>query len=95
MSVLFLLCQDENRVERTWGDSTIRKKYSHVDLTYMVDGVDTERGASVAGSRGYFLKVRTILNKLQQEQAFHIQRKFIILEIAQIAQTWYSEVMEF
>lgn len=45
-------------MERTWGDSTIRKKYSHVDLAYMVDGVDTERGASVAGSRGYFLKVR-------------------------------------
>ena len=51
------LLQEDNRVERTWGDSSVRKKYSHVDLAYMVDGVDTERGASVAGSRGYFLKV--------------------------------------
>ena len=45
---------------RTWGDSSVRKKYSHVDLAYMVDGVDTERGALVAGSRGYFLKVSFI-----------------------------------
>ena len=55
--------QDDNKVERTWGDSSIRKKYSHVDLAYMVDGVDTERGASVAGSRGYFLKVDIIPHK--------------------------------
>ena len=67
-------------MERSWGDSTIRKKYSHVDLAHMVDGVDTERGASVAGSRGYFLKVRNNPN-LQtateshhyMEQAFHIK----------------------
>ena len=64
MKWLFLLWQDDNRVERTWGDSTVRKKYSHVDLAYMVDGVDTERGASVAGSRGYFLKVRYSHDKL-------------------------------
>ena len=56
--LFFQFFQDDNRVERTWGDSSTRKKYSHVDLAYMVDGVDTERGASVAGSRGYFLKVR-------------------------------------
>ena len=55
-NMTFLL-QEDNRVERTWGDSSVRKKYSHVDLAYMVDGVDTERGANVAGSRGYFLKV--------------------------------------
>ena len=28
----------------------------------MVDGVDTERGAVVAGSRGYFLKVCNLAN---------------------------------
>ena len=55
VSILF---QEDNRVERTWGDSSVKKKYSHVDLAYMVDGVDCERGAMVAGSRGYFLKVR-------------------------------------
>ncbi|XP_015773621.1 PREDICTED: serine--tRNA ligase, cytoplasmic-like [Acropora digitifera] len=48
--------EEENKIMRTWGDSSVRKKYSHVDLAYMVDGVDTERGALVAGSRGYFLK---------------------------------------
>lgn len=36
----------------------MQKKYSHVDLVVMIDGFDGERGAVVAGSRGYFLKVR-------------------------------------
>ena len=44
-------------MERTWGDCTTQKKYSHVDLVVMIDGFDGERGAIVAGSRGYFLKV--------------------------------------
>lgn len=30
--------EDENKVERTFGDVTIRKKYSHVDLIHMIDG---------------------------------------------------------
>ncbi|XP_034001204.1 serine--tRNA ligase, cytoplasmic isoform X2 [Trematomus bernacchii] len=46
----------DNKVERTWGDSSVQKKYSHVDLVVMIDGFDGERGAVVAGSRGYFLK---------------------------------------
>ncbi|TNN37574.1 Serine--tRNA ligase, cytoplasmic [Liparis tanakae] len=46
----------DNKVERTWGDCSVQKKYSHVDLVVMVDGFDGERGAVVAGSRGYFLK---------------------------------------
>lgn len=55
-----LLCaQDaDNKVERIWGDCSCRKKYSHVDLVVMVDGYEGEKGAVVAGSRGYFLKVR-------------------------------------
>lgn len=52
------LCQDaDNKVERTWGDCTEQKKYSHVDLVVMVDGYEGEKGAIIAGSRGYFLKV--------------------------------------
>lgn len=39
----------------------MRKKYSHVDLVVMVDGYEGEKGAVVAGSRGYFLKVCRIL----------------------------------
>ena len=37
-----------------------RKKYSHFDLMYMIDGYDGERGAQVAGSRGYFMKVKIL-----------------------------------
>lgn len=48
--------EDENGIERTFGDVETRKKYSHVDLVVMVDGVDTERGAVTAGGRGYYLK---------------------------------------
>ena len=44
-------------MERTYGDCQTRKRYSHVDLMHMIDGFDGERGALVAGSRGYFLKV--------------------------------------
>ncbi|XP_034270641.1 serine--tRNA ligase, cytoplasmic [Pantherophis guttatus] len=46
----------DNKEERVWGDCTERKKYSHVDLVVMVDGYEGEKGAVVAGSRGYFLK---------------------------------------
>ncbi|XP_001599572.1 serine--tRNA ligase, cytoplasmic [Nasonia vitripennis] len=47
--------EEENKVERTFGDTTQRKKYSHVDLIHMIDGMDGERGAAVSGGRGYFL----------------------------------------
>uniref|UniRef100_A0AAR2KB42 Serine--tRNA ligase, cytoplasmic n=1 Tax=Pygocentrus nattereri TaxID=42514 RepID=A0AAR2KB42_PYGNA len=46
----------DNKIERTWGDCTVQKKYSHVDLVVMIDGYEGEKGAIVAGSRGYFLK---------------------------------------
>ncbi|XP_041984759.1 serine--tRNA ligase, cytoplasmic [Aricia agestis] len=48
--------EDHNAVERTFGDCTMKKKYSHVDLICMIDGVDSERGCAVAGGRSYFLK---------------------------------------
>ncbi|KAL2712419.1 hypothetical protein V1478_017942 [Vespula squamosa] len=47
--------EEENKIERTYGDCTQRKKYSHVDLIHMIDGMDGERGTSVSGGRGYFL----------------------------------------
>ncbi len=53
---------------RTWGDATVRKQYSHVDLVHMVDGVDMERGAVVSGGRGYFLKVRAVWSRDNVEQ---------------------------
>ncbi|VDN57406.1 unnamed protein product [Dracunculus medinensis] len=48
--------EENNRVERIFGDVKSKKKYSHIDLTIMIDGFDGERGTAVAGSRGYFLK---------------------------------------
>lgn len=61
VAVCIVLRQDaDNKVERTWGDCTVQKKYSHVDLVVMIDGFDGERGAIVAGSRGYFLKVNSL-----------------------------------
>lgn len=47
--------EEENKVERTYGDCMQRKKYSHVDLIHMIDGMDGDRGAAVSGGRGYFL----------------------------------------
>lgn len=47
--------EDENKVERTYGDCTQRKKYCHVDLIHMINGMDGERAANISGGRGYFL----------------------------------------
>lgn len=47
--------EENNVVVKTWGDTSCRKKYSHVDLITMIDGVDSERGAVTAGGRGYYL----------------------------------------
>ena len=44
-------------MERTYGDCEVTKKYSHVDLICMIDGMDGEKGAMVSGGRGYYLKV--------------------------------------
>jgi seryl-tRNA synthetase len=43
------------------GDCKTTKKYSHVDLVVMVDGVELEAGVGVAGNRGYFLKGSLVL----------------------------------
>ncbi|KAK6750635.1 hypothetical protein RB195_002545 [Necator americanus] len=90
-----------NRVERTYGDITIKKKYSHVDLVVMIDGFDGDRGTAVAGGRGYFLKgplvfleqavVQLALQKLG-EKGFtplytpFFMRKEVMQEVAQLSQ---------
>ncbi|CAG0896011.1 unnamed protein product [Darwinula stevensoni] len=47
--------EENNRVEKKWGNVEMEKKYSHVDLIHMIDGMDGERGSVTAGGRGYYL----------------------------------------
>ncbi|KXJ09409.1 Serine--tRNA ligase, cytoplasmic [Exaiptasia diaphana] len=93
--------EDENPIERTFGDSSVHKKYSHVDLVHMVDGVDTERGSAVAGGRGYFLKGPLVFlehaliqhaTRMLYERGFvplstpYFMRKEVMQEVAQLSQ---------
>ncbi len=59
------LQDEDNRTERTFGDITQRKKYSHVDLIHMIGGMDAERGTVTAGGRGYYLMVKLLLSLVQ------------------------------
>ncbi|XP_037271682.2 seryl-tRNA synthetase [Rhipicephalus microplus] len=47
--------EDENAVIKTHGDVATKKKYSHVDLIVMINGMDGDRGSVTAGGRGYYL----------------------------------------
>ncbi|XP_015682547.2 serine--tRNA ligase, cytoplasmic [Protobothrops mucrosquamatus] len=91
----------DNKEERVWGDCTERKKYSHVDLVVMVDGYEGEKGAVVAGSRGYFLKgplvfleqaliqyaLQTLLSKgYTPVYTPFFMRKEVMQEVAQLSQ---------
>lgn len=93
--------EDHNAVERTFGDCTVRQKYSHVDLICMIDGMDGERGAAVSGGRGYYLKgpavfleqalVQLSLRILLQRGYTPLytpffMRKEVMQEVAQLAQ---------
>ncbi|CAH1783789.1 unnamed protein product, partial [Owenia fusiformis] len=68
--------EDENRVERTFGDCESAKKYSHVDLIHMIDGVDTDRGSVTAGGRGYYLKGAAVM--LEQALIQHALRLLMV-----------------
>ncbi|XP_066141636.1 serine--tRNA ligase, cytoplasmic [Euwallacea fornicatus] len=93
--------EDNNKVERISGDCTVRKKYSHVDLICMIDGVDTERGTVVSGGRGYYLtgpavfleqaliqlSLRLLLKKSYKPlYTPFFMRKEIMQEVAQLSQ---------
>ncbi|KAG5863341.1 hypothetical protein JTB14_000250 [Gonioctena quinquepunctata] len=93
--------EDHNKVERTFGDCEVRKKYSHVDLIHMVDGMDGERGAVVSGGRSYFLTgpavfleqaliqlaLRILHKKCYKPFILHFSlRKEIMQEVAQLSQ---------
>lgn len=48
--------EDKNQVVRTWGEPRPEAKHNHVDLIHMLGIADTERGATVAGGRGFYLR---------------------------------------
>ncbi|XP_063811065.1 serine--tRNA ligase, cytoplasmic [Pseudophryne corroboree] len=92
---------NDNTVERNWGNCDERKRYSHVDLVVMVDGFEGEKGAVVAGSRGYFLKgplvfleqaiIQCALQSLSDKDYTPIytpffMRKEVMQEVAQLSQ---------
>ncbi|KAL1513060.1 hypothetical protein ABEB36_002538 [Hypothenemus hampei] len=93
--------EDNNKVERTFGDCKLEKQYSHVDLITMIDGVDSERGTVVSGGRGYYLTgpavfleqaliqfaLRTLLKKSYKPlYTPFFMRKEIMQEVAQLSQ---------
>ncbi|KAK7871401.1 hypothetical protein R5R35_006104 [Gryllus longicercus] len=93
--------EDNNAVERTFGDCSQKKLYSHVDLITMIGGMDADRGVSVAGGRAYFLKgpgvflqhgliqlaLRTLLHKgYKPLYTPFFMRKEVMQEVAQLSQ---------
>lgn len=100
-SVVISNDEDENGVVRTFGDVTIRKKYSHVDLIHMIDGMDGERGTVTAGGRGYYLMnaavflehalIQLALRMLHEKKYKPLytpffMRKEVMQEVAQLSQ---------
>ncbi|VDK67910.1 unnamed protein product [Litomosoides sigmodontis] len=93
--------EDNNRVEKTFGDIETKKKYSHIDLSVMIGGFDGDRGTSVAGGRGYFLKgplvflEQAVINlalQMLHSKGFialytpFFMRKEVMQEVAQLSQ---------
>lgn len=93
--------EDENGIERTWGDCETKKKYSHVDLIHMIDGMNGDKGAVVSGARGYFLTGAAVfLEQALIQHALHLlfkkdytplytpffMRKEVMQEVAQLSQ---------
>jgi len=93
--------EDYNEVLRLHGDIETRKKYSHVDLIAMIDGVDGDRGAVTAGGRGYYLKgpavflqqalINLALQMLRSKNFTPLytpffMRKEVMQEVAQLSQ---------
>jgi seryl-tRNA synthetase len=93
--------EDNNRVERTFGDCEARKKHSHVDLIELIDGFDGQRGSAVSGSRGYYAKGPTVfleqalinlalqmLDKKSYTPLYtpFFMRKEVMQEVAQLSQ---------
>lgn len=93
--------EDENKIERTWGNCEGKGKYSHVDLIHMIDGMNGEKGTVVSGGRGYFLTGPAVfLEHALIQHSLHMlfekgytplytpffMRKEVMQEVAQLSQ---------
>ncbi|XP_076033383.1 seryl-tRNA synthetase isoform X2 [Oratosquilla oratoria] len=93
--------EDNNAILRTYGDRTVKKKYSHVDLIVMIGGVETKNSCITAGDRAYtlmgpavFLKhglealaLRIMANKEYIPlEPNCFMRKEVMTEVAQLSQ---------
>ncbi|WOK95629.1 serine--tRNA ligase [Canna indica] len=94
--------EKDNKIIRQWGERhTEENLKNHVDLVRLLDIVDMEKGADVAGGRGYYLKnVGVLLNmalisfgisflkkrNYQAMQTPFFMRKDVMAKCAQLAQ---------
>lgn len=81
--------EDDNKVERTWGEPNRMEidstpgKYHHNEVLFRIDGYDGERGIKVAGHRAYFLKgPGVMLNQalINYGQSFLNGRKYTLIQ---------------
>jgi len=100
-SVIVSNNEDENGVVKTFGNTEVCKKYSHIDLIHMIDGFDGDRGAVTAGGRGYYLKgaavflEQALINlalRMLNDKGYQalitpfFMRKEVMQEVAQLSQ---------
>ncbi|KAJ0974181.1 hypothetical protein J5N97_016146 [Dioscorea zingiberensis] len=73
-----------NEVIRVWGDRRMEDKLkNHVDLVKLLDLADLEKGADVAGGRGFYLKGEGVLLNLALINfglAFLRERKYVPMQ---------------
>lgn len=85
-SVVVSADEARNAPLRAWGDAaerTRRARWSHVDLLIMLGAADYDKGAKVAGSRGYFLKgvgARLNLALIQYSMRFLEERGYTAVQ---------------
>jgi len=76
--------EENNEIVRTWGDAAQEKpRLSHDEVLARLDGFDPERGAKLAGHRGYFLRQHGVfLNNalIQYGLDFLVKHGFIALQ---------------
>eukprot|EP00898_Chlorokybus_atmophyticus_P004817 jgi/Chlat1/5336/Chrsp35S05268 len=53
--------EDDNKIERTWGEPRQDAKYNHVDLVTLLNFANLDKGTEVAGNRGYYLTGNGVL----------------------------------